>query len=270
MQYDLRNKYTLKSYLAEISPDNYFNDLHQVIRIRFNGKYHDFRYKPSTVLPNPQLHLAVVSATEEEMLGPGLPEERQKLMPGILDAQNNTASLPHGSVEIINKKQLTMVTNAQNGSSAFSQEGSDMSDKAKTRIALTPPLKKDYTNSAGEKESSLTGEDSDSKENTADQSIGVFINDDVVVIKAKGAQITMGEDGIHLGGNIKYEKSEHVREWMFDNTLSRFIPSTIPTGAIAIPELPNVSKFAKYAQTAQRVSAVADKTATAIQLFNRG
>lgn len=268
--YDLRNKGSLKTYLGEIATENYFNDIHQVVRVLFNGRYFDFRYRPSPIIPNPQIHLALITATEKDINSPGIGEEYQKLMPGLSDKESNPRSLPYGWVDIIYKRQLTMVTNHQNASAAFSQDGVDMSNRNKTRVALTPPLNKDYTTPEG-RESSTTGVSSDSKQDTGDESIGVFINDKAVVIKAPGSQITMGDDGIHLGGKIKMESSEHEREWMFDNTLSRFIPSTIPTGAIVIPELPNVSKFAKYAQTFQRISAVADKTSTAIDLFsNRG
>lgn len=268
-KFDLRNKYVLKTYLGEIAEENYFNDLNQIIRVKFNGRYFDFRYRSSTVLPNPELHLAIISSTEEYIESPGLDKERQKLMPGISNKNNNPASLPYGWVEVLNRRQLSMVTNAQNGSAAFSIENSDMSLKNKTRIALTPPINKDYTNSGPDKESSMTGEETSSTEDAGDKSIGVFINDNSVVIKSHGSQLTMGEDGIHIGGSIKYQKSEHTREWMFDNTLSRFIPSTIPTGAIAIPELPNVAKFARYAQVGQRIAQVADKTGSIIELLSR-
>lgn len=266
MKYDLRNKYNLKTYLAEIAEDNYFNDLHQIIRVKFNGRYFDFRYRPSVIMPNPKLHLAIVSATEEHITGLGLDIESQGRMPG-LDISNNPISLPYGWVDLINKKQMTMVTNPQNGSASFAVEGSDMSDKNKTRIALTAPLKKDYTNLEGNLQSSQTGEATNSTEDTGDLSIGVFINDDSVVIKSPGGQITMGQEGIHIGGALKLQASEHEREWMFDNTLARFIPSTIPTGIAVIPELPNVAKFAKYGQVAQRVIKVADITSTAGRLF---
>lgn len=268
--FDLRNKDVLKTFLGEIADENYFNDLQQVVRVRFNGRYFDLRYRPSPVLPNPQMHLAIITATEEEMNSPGIGEDLQKLMPGIADEEGNPRALPYGWVDVINRKQMTMVTNHQNASAPFALEGADMSNKNKTRVALTPPLQKDYTNAEGRPESSQTGETGYSKEDTGDQSIGVFINDDSIVIKSSGAQITMGRDGIHIGGKLKVQSSEHEREWMFDNTLSRFIPSTIPTGAIAIPELPNVAKFAKYGQTFQRIAQIADKTSTAISLFNRG
>lgn len=266
MEYDLRNKFALKTYLAEIAEDNYFNDLHQIIRVKFNGRYFDFRYRTNVIMPNPDLHLAILSATEEQMAGPGLSTDDQARLPG-LDQSNNPVSLAYGWVDVINKKQMTMVTNPQNGSSAFAVEGSDMSNKNKTRIALTAPLKKDYTNLEGNLQSSPTGEASDSSEDTGDLSIGVFINDDSVVIKSPGGQITMGKEGVHIGGSLKLQSSEHEREWMFDNTLARFIPSTIPTGAAVIPELPNVAKFAKYGQVAQRVIKVADITSTAIGIF---
>lgn len=268
-KFDLRNKYVLKTYLGEIAEDNYFNDLNQIVRVKFNGKYFDFRYRSNVVMPNPELHLAIISSTEEYIDSPGLDKERQALMPGIANTNNTPASLPYGWVEILHRKQLSMVTNHQNGSAPFSIEGADMSLKNKTRIALTPPIDKDYTNSGPDKQSSTTGEETSSTEDASDKSIGIFINDNSIVIKSRGSQLTMGDDGIHIGGSIKYEESEHTREWMFDNTLSRFIPSTIPTGALVIPELPNVAKFARYAQVGQRIAQVADKTGSIIELLSR-
>jgi hypothetical protein len=259
MNYDLKSKYALHSYLGEIAEDNYFNELHQIIRIKFDDKYYDFRYESKGIIPHPNLHLAMISATEETINSDFINLDRQKLLPGIIDKFGNIAALPYGKVELLNRKQLAMATNPQNGSAGFSIEDSTMSDLGKLRIAFTPPLNKDYTNVEGTPQSSQTRQDSNSQEDTGDQNIGIFINDDSVVLKSKGAQVTLGKEGIHFGGSVFYEASEHTREWMFDNTLSRFIPSTIPTAIISIPELPNIEKFAKYGQFCQRVISIANK-----------
>lgn len=264
--YDLKNKYNLKTFLGEIDINNPFNQIHQIVRVKFNNRYFDFRYKGFAVIPNPGLHLALITTTEEYINSVGLDDDRQERSPGIINENGDIATLPLGWVEIINKNQTYMNTNPQNGSSSFSIENGSMSNKDSIRIAITPPLNRDYTNSAGSKQAA--SEETEYSTDLGDENIGLFINNDSILIKTKGSSITMGQEGLHIGGRVMFESSEHVREWMFDNTLKRFIPSTIPTAAISIDQLPNVAKFARYAQIGRKIANIVTKTANIKEIIS--
>jgi len=160
-----------------------------------------------------------------------------------------------GYVYAISKNQEISRTNPTAGGAGFSIRNTNMFDLGKVSIAISPPLDKDYTNT--EKDSYIE-----------DKSVGIFINNNgTIVIKSKGSSITMGEEGIYMGGNISWESASHQKEWMMDNTFKDFIPSTIVTFPIAIPSLPNISKFAQLAEGARKVRSVIERTKDIIEVL---
>jgi hypothetical protein len=239
------NRYELKAYGASISEINYYNDRHKVIRIKHNKNYYDFKYFGGHIVPSPEHHVAIVVTNDESLLETRcVTPERQNFLPGILDDKGTLADLPFGLVWCVPKKQTVSVTNPNSGGAGFAISKTNMFDLDKVSVAISPPLEGDYTNT-------------ESKENLSNKSVGIFINKDgTILIKSIGSSITMGKEGVYIAGNVSWESSEHQRGIMMDNTLQRFIPSTIVTFPISFPEYPNLSLVAQIANGATKVRQV--------------
>lgn len=263
MNFDLNTKYRLKQYVGLIADENYYNQLQGIIRINFNGKFFDFKYLGAPYVPNPKTDIAIIVTSDEFITDLGIPDNRLSYLPGTVNGIGNIGDLPIGFVFTMPKKQTVATTNPQNGSSGFSVRKANMMELDKVRIALSPHIDTDYTST----ENSTNPNVDRSKDDPSNKNIGIFMNDDVISIKTRGGQITLGDEGIHLGGNIAWESSEHQREWMMDNPLHRFIPATIVTFAVSIPELPNISKFAKIAEGAKKVRDIGGKIGKVTKLF---
>lgn len=266
--FDLNNKYQFKAFVANIAGTNFYNEIHKIIRIEFNNKYYDFKYLGGYEVPDPQSNLAIVITSDEALNDIGISEERQRLLPGFGDPNGNLVDLPTGFVYLISNKQTVATTNPNSGGAGFSISKTNMFDLQKVAIAISPPIQKDYTST----DTAFTTSEVDSgvKEDVRNQNVGIFINKDgTILVKSKGSSITMGEEGIYIAGSVSWESSEHQREWMMDNPFQRFIPSTIPTAAIAIPELPNIAKFVQIAEGARKVRTIINKVSSVSKLVSR-
>ena len=249
---------SMKGYVGKIASYNYYNEIHKIIRVEFNNRFFDFKYLGGYEVPNPSKHIAIIITSEKAMDDIGLSEDRLKFLPGIKDDGGSLIDIPIGFVYIVSNEQQTFTTNPNAGGAGFSIENTNMFDLEKVAIAISPPLRKDYTNTDGNL--AISDPRSAAKEDLKNQSVGMFINNDgTILIKAKGSSITMGEEGIYFGGVPGWESSSHEKEWMMDNQFTFFIPSTIPTAGIAIPALPNIAKFAKIAEGARMVRTIATK-----------
>lgn len=253
---DTETKYMLKAYGANIASTNYYNDIHKIVRIEFNKRQFDFKLINSIEVPNPTKHIAIV-ITSDEFLNEThcISTERESYLPGYIDINGNLSNLPMGYVYLVNKKQTISTTNPGCGGAGFSISKTNMFDLDNVSIAISPSTDRDYTN--------IEKSDKDIK----DSSIGFFINkDNTILIKSKGSSITMGEEGIYFGGSVSWESSEHQREWLMDNPFHRFIPATIVTIPISIPEIPNLNKFAQIANLALKVKDVIDVSSSVANL----
>lgn len=254
--YDSDNRYQFKQFGAKIAATNYYNQFHRIVRIEFNGKFFDFKYLGGAEVPHPKRHVAVVATHDDAINDYGIDEERLNFLPGLLDEEGTLADLPLGFVYVIPLNQSSSSTNANSGGSTFSISKISMLDLEKVAMALTPPTNKDYTSSNAKNQQSAT----EGQEDLGDKNVGIFINTDgAILIKSAGGSIALGEEGVYIAGSVGWESSEHQREWMADNFLQRFIPSTIPTGAVAIPELPNMAKFVQIAEGGKKVRDVVSK-----------
>jgi len=257
MNFTTNDKYQTKTFGALLARENYYNQYHQIIRIKFNGCHFDFKFRGGgSEVPNPNRFAALVT-TYEETVHPSrcISDDRLGRLPGIIDDQGNVSdNLPMGYVSLLALGQASASTSLNSGGSAFQIEKLEVGDLEKLVIALTPPTDKDYTsNETGKTESQVK----EGYEEVKDSNVGLFINNDgAILIKSHGGSIALGEEGVYIAGQVAWESSEQQREWMFDNFLQRFVPSTIPTGAIAIPELPNIAKFKQIAEVGKKVRTV--------------
>jgi hypothetical protein len=250
---DTDTKFQLKAFVTQIADSNYYNDVHKIIRVQFKDNKYDFKYMGGHIVPNPTKHIALI-ITSEEALGDAysIIGDRENFLPGIIDSMGNLTNLSMGVAYILSKDQEISRTNPSAGGAGMAISKTNMFDLEKVAIAIAPPLDKDYTNT--EKDPNLE-----------DKSVGIFMNNDgTILIKSKGSSITMGEEGIYIGGNVHWESAAHTKEWMMDNTLADFIPSTIVTFPLAIKEIPNIAKFAQIAEGARKVRSVVESISKAI------
>jgi hypothetical protein len=239
--------YQLKIFGAKIADINYFNETHKIIRVEFDRKFYDFKFLGGYEVPNPSRHMAVVSTTEKVMSGVGISEERLSLLPGYANKEGSVIDLPLGFVTIFPINQVSSTTYPNSGSAGFSINKTNMFDLDKASIAISPPLNKDYTNS-------------DIDDDNKNQSVGIFMNSDgTILIKSKGASITMGKEGLFFAGKVGWDSSVQEQEWQADNPLAPFLGSTIPTYVAAFSKLPNLGKFAQMALGSKKIRDVVSK-----------
>jgi hypothetical protein len=112
----------------------------------------------------------------------------------------------------------------------------------KVQIAISPPSIRHYTNNE-----SVSGPQDNN------ESFGIFMNNDTVLIKSRGGSITLSDDGVHLGGPIAFESTQFSKDLMADNFLSSIIPSAFPTCILSMQQLPNFQQFMRIAESAQKI-----------------
>ena len=85
-----------------------------------------------------------------------------------------------------------------------------------------------------------------------------------MLLKAAGGAFLVGPDGLTLMGPKHETSTKGGRGIMADNPIFGWIPSAIPTAALAIPMFPNINMIMKFGVAAQTLvkSAGILKTAT--------
>jgi hypothetical protein len=239
-------QYQPKVYLAELAKKNYYNPFDQIIRVDFNGRIIDFRLGGNVIeVPNPEKHVVLIVAPEEVMDKINNSQINEDLLPGYVDANFTPAEIPIGAAFLIHKGFVVSGTNPQNGSAGFAMDNTNMFDLNKVRISISPSIEKPYTNN-------------DLNE-AQGQNIGVFMNDNTVLVKSRGASLTLGEDGVHIGGKVFWESSKHNKEWIVDNPFAGFVPETIITFPVSIPYIPNIGAITNMANAGRKVINVIGK-----------
>lgn len=240
------DQYKPRVYVAALAKKNYFNPFDQIIRIEFNSKILDFRLGSVPFeVPNPEKHVCLVITPDEIMTKINNSQVKEEFLPGYEDENFTPSSLPIGAAFLMHKDHVVTGTNPQNGSAGFALENTNMFDLNKVRISISPPVEKPYTNN-------------DLSESQG-KNIGLFMNDNTVLVKSHGASLTLGEDGIHIGGKVYWESSKHNKEWIADNPFNGFIPETIVTFPISIPYIPNIGAITNMANAGRKVIDVIGK-----------
>lgn len=246
---------THKIYVAELADKNYYNPFDQIVRIKYNGRILDFRLGANPFeVPNPSKHVVLILTSTSTMDKINEAQVREDLLPGYSDSSFTPSSIPFGAAFVMNKDQSVVGTNPQNGSAGFAIDNTNMFDLNKVRISISPTIQKSYTNN--------------DLEESQGQNIGVFINDNTVLVKSKGASLTLGEDGIHIGGKVHWESSKHNKEFMVDNPFHGFIPQTIVTPLISLPYIPNIGAITNMANSGNKVINIINKTNAVIDVLD--
>lgn len=247
---------SLQFYLGELAEKNYYNEKHHIVRIKFNNSYFDMHLYGYTIeKPDPKYHLVIFLGSERMIGNYALNENDLKQPPGI-DMSSDINKVPFGIAFLINKTQKLTTTNPPTGTAGFAIRNTNFYDQDKVRVSLTPPLDKDYTSI-----------DSDIEADRNDN-IGIFINDDTILIKTRGSSITLGDEGMHVGGEVSWENASHGKGIMMRNQFAELIPSSIPTAVLATPNIPNISEILMFAEAGQRVLSVVNKAAKITELVS--
>ena len=245
-----------KFYVLELDASNYYNPKHQIARIKYKGKRIDMRINPGTENPNPQDHLVLVMAPEKTIEYEEVDTNRYDLPPGMASSDGDVGNIQQGVCFLIDKRQRVNTTAPQNGQAGFSVSSTNMFDPENVVAVMAPRMvDRDYT--------SVDQPDQDPNYG----SIGIFMNrDGCILIKSTGSSITMGKEGIHIGGRLFLESSARETGPLSDNTISDLIGSTIPTAGAAWPKLPNIGQIAQYANAGMKFVKIAEAAKTGIKL----
>lgn len=237
----------------------FYNPFHKIIRVKYKETYYDLKCDPGVVVPNQQDHLvlAVIPHGLFDYIS-SIPDHRQVITPGLENSAGQLAQIPQGICFLISSRQTISTANPQNASAGMSITNTNMFDMDKVAIAISPPLvDRDYTTL----DDGTTGD-------INNLAVGVFINKQgTVLIKSQGGSVTLGKEGVHIGGKVSFESSTRDTGILSDNTFADMIPSTIPTAGIAIPKLPNVASIASVANAAMKFIDVIDKTKQISQIL---
>jgi len=245
-----------KFYVLELSETNYFNPKHQIVRVKYKGKRIDLRINPGIENPSPQDHLVLVIAPEKTMEYEEVDSDRYFLSPGTISTDGDLGEIQQGICFLIDKKQRVNTTAPQNGQAGFSVSSTNMFDQENVVAVMSPRMvDRDYTSIDPQGQDPNYG------------SIGIFMNrDGCILIKSTGSSITMGKEGIHIGGRLFLESSARETGPLSDNTISDLIGSTIPTAGASWPKLPNIGQIAQYANAGMKFIKIVDAAKSGIEL----
>lgn len=254
--YDILEYQNSNIYVLEI-PSNtryFYNDRHKILRVRKGTSYYDFPCLTPTENPDPARHVAMCIVPDKVLDENAIVSERLDLPPGWTDNEGTLADMGRGFCYLINRSQSINTTNPQNSQAGFAISNTNMFDKEQVVYAISPPLEgRDYTTK--EAKSDLNAE-----------SIGIFINrDGTILVKSRGGSITLGDEGVHIGGKFITESSTVDTGPLSDNTISDIIGSTLPTAVAAWPKLPNIGFIANIAAVAVKFISIGDKAKRGIE-----
>lgn len=244
-----QNKDEMKMFITEIADDNYFNNDQNIIRIKLGEdkdvRFYDLYLMQGAEFPNPTDHYALVLTHEKILDGMSYSirqgDPRLDLIPGYDSSTQLSTEIPWGFVWLINKRVKSGTTNYNDTSAGmFNQAASLPSDKTHVKYSLSPALNKDYTTTRSKSQGDLNNE-----------SIGVFVTDNSVVIKSEAASVIVGPEGISLLGDKFESHTKGGRGMMQDNPFNGWFPSTMMTIPLGIEYIPNYNFIIKVGTAAK-------------------
>lgn len=237
-----------------------YNPQHQIIRVEFNNGFYDIKCAPGYYVPNAQDHLVVAMLPEgffddQEPI----PSRQEDLPPGLLSKDGHLDDVPEGMSWIVPKRQTVTTTAPQNGNAGFAMSDTNMFDSSNVTVAVSPHLPtRDYT----------TLEDG-SESDPEYQSVGLFVNKQgTVLLKSTGGSITIGKEGVHIGGKLMTTSSNKDTGVMTENPLSKLLGSTIPTAGASWPTIPNIGTVVSIANAAQKFTQIVDASKNISQIVS--
>jgi hypothetical protein len=238
-------------WMLEIADtENYYNARHQIIRVTHGGGYYDIKCSPGHIVPNQKDHLVICILPENYFNRiDGLSEEELNYPPGTLSKAGGMSRISQGIALLTPKRQTLSTSNPQSAGGSFAMSDVNMFDMDNVCVAVTPPLPgRDYT--------TLDDQNSGDVNN---ESVGLFINKQgTILIKSVNGSITLGKEGVHVGGKFKADASVKDTGFLTENPLSKIIPSTIPTAWASAP-IPNMGAIASITNASMKYIEATDK-----------
>lgn len=251
------NERELQYRLMEIYPVNGFNDRQGIIRVSEPGKdvWRDFRLAHSFFHPNPNQFMCVVLTDSYTLTKEGLSEDSLKLPPGWSNKNGTISSISAGLAYLVSKNQQISGADPQSGSAPLAMSNTNTFDSDKIKISISPALSKSYTNN--------------SQNNTDHNKVGIFMNDDTVVIRSAGGAVTVGQEGVHIGGRIYLQSDKKSKDLVMDNPFHGLFGTTVvpPIYILALPELPNIGTIAQIANIGYKLITTAEKAGKIVNLI---
>jgi hypothetical protein len=249
-----------ETWVVRISNEpKFYNPYHRILRIIFRGGQYDIKCNPGFSVPNSKRHLVLAHVPPKyfEVNDP-LTDDRLQFLPGLLSKAGALADLPRGWCELMSIQQEISTGNPGNASAGFTISNTNMFDLENVSLAVTAPLSgRDYT-------TTVAGDNSTGDLNNL--GFGLFINNqDTVVLKGPGGSITIGKEGIHIGGRLATESSTRDTGFLSDNTISDIVGSMFATAAAAWPKMPNMGQIASIANAASKFISI---TSAATEVSN--
>lgn len=240
--------------IAELANTNYYNEHQNLVRVKIgkdlDEKYYDFGLIDKYQVPNPVKHYALVWMEKRYLninsnsILPG--DDRLNYLPGYKSDGNLYNEFPFGFVMLVDRRIKSNTTNVNVSQVGNFNNGVNVaSDMQNVQFSLSPSLNKDYTTTKGDLKSDIKNEN-----------IGIFITDNAVHIKSRGASIILGPDGISLLGDRTETATTGSFGIMQRNAIGTLLPTTLLTFPATIEYIPNIDMILSIGNTVKRVAAV--------------
>ena len=240
----------LTTILAELAEVNYYNNSQNIVRVKIGDtdemvKYFDIPLVFTGEFPNPEQHYVVMIVDDSiisELKYAILPGDDEIDLPPGYYGDNLNQILTPGQAWLINKKIKQNTTNLNVGDiNNFNSDANLSSDEELIRYSFSPPLNKDYTTT----EDQYVGDKND-------DSIGVFITDNSVLLKSAAGSIMLGPDGISFGGKQVATATVSGNGIMKKNPIGTIMPETMMTFLASIQYIPNMDYILAVGNTVNR------------------
>ncbi len=246
----------LKTVVAELDTENYYNNAQNIVRIKIkdtNGDdqrvmYYDFPLIFTGEYPNPGLHYVLVftydSVLDNKKNGILTDDPRLQYPPGYSSSDRLSSKISAGYCILVASNIKNNTTSHNVGHATNFNSGANLpSNKDDIRYSFSPTLNKSYTTT----ESSYKG-------NKDLDNIGLFITDNSIILKSEGGEIILGPDGVSILGPQTATATVSTMGVMMTNPLSTILPETLLTFPASIKNIPNVDFIMSIGNTVNRIA----------------
>jgi hypothetical protein len=230
---------------------NYYNPRHKIIRVLYNNNYYDLKCDPGFTVPSQTDHLVLAMLPEGFFTNyTPISDFQLNLAPGLISKDGIVGDIPKAIAFLVPKKQTICTANPQSIGAAFNVENSNVHDMKNVAVAVTSPIQdKDYTTL-----------DTANMGDINNLGAGLFINKQgTVLLRSSGGSITLGKEGVHIGGKLACESSVVDTGMMADNPFADLIPSTIVSIPASYPKIPNFVQITSLANASLKLAEMLNK-----------
>jgi hypothetical protein len=248
---DQQHNDKLTMFLAELAEVEHYNNAQNLVRIKIGKgdetKYFDLPLMATPEYPNPTVHYVLVVSPEgilDKLSNAILPNDpRLNQIPGYSSSERLSSSILGAYCWLVSRRIKNNTSNYNVGQIGnFNVDSNLTSEQENIRYSLSPGINKSYTTTIDQHKSDLK-----------DDSIGVFVTDNSVLLKSGGGSIMLGPDGISTFGKQDSTATIASKGIMQDNPLSQILPETIITFPFAGKNIPNIDMILSIGNTLNRL-----------------